>query len=745
MAEQKISVNIGAHIVNFLTKMQRIDRKLKQVSRKFKKFGKTMSRSVSLPIAALGGLAVRSFARLEQSMAKVQAVSGATGKELKVLSNLSKALGISTRFTAQEVAELELVYSKLGFSVDEITKVTAATLDLSLATGEDLAESATVAGSALRGFNLDASEMGRVTDVMAKAFSSSALDLEKYKISVGKIAPVMAAMNVSIERAAAMQSVLADSGVEASTVGTSLRKIFATLAKTGMSYEDALKAINGSTNKVKTAQALFGDRAFATAIILANSREEVDKLTESYKDSGGAAKAMALLMDDTLNGSLLRLRSAVEGMAIEFGETLKPAVEAVAKVMAKLAMKFAGLSDRAKKNIVVIATLAAALGPLIFLIGTLTAAIGFLMANPVVLTVVAWTTAIAVLAAAIIWVVKNWDNLVDEMRGDKLKNNLVDLGKFIAKVLTLPFELILKGINKILKRFKIRTIKFGIFDTIEEQFDRMKVKVGESKTQWIGFGKILDDVKKKFGLLGDDMPTGDGVRRRPRLGGMKSRGISPTAFDSKNMGTAISFATGMLDKGFIAAGKYQEGIRDIASVFIETAQVINESVRGLIEGTFVGFGTAIGEALVGVSDSFKSFGQGLLANMANFMQDLGKMLIQIGVAEVALNILLKTAGTGIGAVAAIAAGVGLVALGAGIKAKMSGGPQEFFRGGIVTGMGGKDNVPAMLTPGELILSKSQQKNLAGGIGGVAVMDTRINGNDLIISQLRTARSKGRIR
>jgi hypothetical protein len=43
--------------------------------------------------------------------------------------------------------------------------------------------------------------------------------------------------------------------------------------------------------------------------------------------------------------------------------------------------------------------------------------------------------------------------------------------------------------------------------------------------------------------------------------------------------------------------------------------------------------------------------------------------------------------------------------------------QQFAQGGIVPGQGTGDTVPAMLTPGEVILNKAQQENLVGGMGG----------------------------
>ena len=171
---KQINIRAGFDLKGFRTSAQNLERSLRKTSRNLNRVGKNMARSLTLPIVALGGLAVREFANFEQSMAKVKAVSGATGQTFKELTQLSKDLGISTRFTASQVAELQLNYAKLGFTPAEINKITEATLELALATGEDLAQSAEVAGATLRGFNMDASQMQNVVDVMANSFSSSA-------------------------------------------------------------------------------------------------------------------------------------------------------------------------------------------------------------------------------------------------------------------------------------------------------------------------------------------------------------------------------------------------------------------------------------------------------------------------------------------------------------------------------------------------------------------------------------------
>ena len=165
------------------------------------------------------------FSEFEFVMAKVNAVSGATAEEFKALTATAEELGRTTFFTAEQVGQLQLAYSKLGFTAKEMQDAVKPTLDLATATGTDLARAAQVAGAAVRGFGLDASETERVVDVMAVAFASSAMDIEKWQTSMTKVAPIAKSAGFSIEDTAAMMSKLTDSGIEASIAGTSLRNI----------------------------------------------------------------------------------------------------------------------------------------------------------------------------------------------------------------------------------------------------------------------------------------------------------------------------------------------------------------------------------------------------------------------------------------------------------------------------------------------------------------------------------------
>jgi hypothetical protein len=400
MARDHINIRAGFDLASFSSSAQNLERELRATGQRLTRIGRNMSLAFSLPTLGAGVLATKEFAEFEQAMAKVNAVSGATAEEFDMLTTRAEELGRTTRYTAKEVAGLELSYAKLGFSADEIEKITEATLNLALATDEDLANSAMVAGNTLRGFALDASEMGRVVDVMAKSFTSSALDLEKWSVSTSKIASIASTLGYTLEEVAAMQGVLADTGIEASIIGTSLRTIFTTLAAKGMSYKDAMEKIANSQSKVNVAVELFDKRAANAAVILSTSANKYNRLKEAVDNAAGSSKEMGDIMNATLQMSMVRLNSAVEGLAIKFGEVLAPKIEGMVDGITNLAQKFSELSPNTKRIIVVVGALAVAIPPLIIVVGQLQIALAALRTETM-LTIAPFLGFGAVIAAAL--------------------------------------------------------------------------------------------------------------------------------------------------------------------------------------------------------------------------------------------------------------------------------------------------------------------------------------------------------
>ena len=438
MAKKTINIRAGFDLKAFSTSSQNLARQLRSSGKKMQSIGRSMSMSLTAPIVALGGLAVKTFADFQQSMAKVQAISGATGDELKNLTNLAKQLGITTRFSATEVSDLMLNYSKLGFSSEQIEKITGATLNLALATGEDLAQSAEVAGSTLRAFGLEADQMKHLTDVMALSFSKSALDLGRFSDSMKFVAPVAKSANISLEETTSMLSVLANNGIKGSQAGTALRRVISELGATGKPTSQALKELAERGLNLADAKDEVGRSAQSALLVLSAHVDEIEPLTKAYKDAINPAQEMADIMDQTLEGAMMRLKSATQGLAIEFGEVMAPAIGDAADFLGGLALMFANINPNIKKVIVVVGGLLAVIGPLILAVGALTTAFAFLAANPIILIITGIIVAIGGLVAIILYVRDNFDAFADYFYNlwVRIANSAIDKIKGIAKGLS---------------------------------------------------------------------------------------------------------------------------------------------------------------------------------------------------------------------------------------------------------------------------------------------------------------------
>lgn len=321
----KMAVEISANAAKFTTAVN-------QAQGQFK--GLTSAVQSANKILATFGVGFGAFAifqglknivgimsEFEATMSEVRAITGATGDEFKALERDALKLGAATKFTSTEVGQLQVAFGRLGFNTKEILDATEATLDLAAATGEDLAKSADVAGSTVRGFGLKAKETQRVVDVMAKSFNTTALGLENFTEAMKFVAPVAAAANISVEETTALLGTLADAGIRGSIAGTSLRKILTDLPKDSRPFAERLQELADKGITVSDAFDEVGRTAQTSLLILAKNNEKTKELAASFQDVAGEAGKMARIMQDNLQGDVEKLTSAWEGLILSLSKT----------------------------------------------------------------------------------------------------------------------------------------------------------------------------------------------------------------------------------------------------------------------------------------------------------------------------------------------------------------------------------------------------------------------------------------
>lgn len=296
--------------------------------------------------------AVKIFRDFEQAQTDLASISGATTDEMERLSTAAKDLGATTFFTATEVSGLQVELAKLGFTAEQIEGSTEGILNLAAAFGTDLARAAKIAAGTLNGFGLatgDAAEVAeqtaRVTDVMANAFSNSALDLEKFEVSISKVAPIAASLGVDIETTTAVLGQLANANFDASTAGTQFRNVLLklsnpsselanTLGFTVNSSDDLVKSLrnlNAENLQVAETQQLIDVRSVAILQNLADNVEGVEKLIEANRRQNTAFEIASKQLK-TLDGSYRLLSSAYEGFVLSVEDGTGSIAEALRNI-----------------------------------------------------------------------------------------------------------------------------------------------------------------------------------------------------------------------------------------------------------------------------------------------------------------------------------------------------------------------------------------------------------------------------
>ena len=431
--------------------------------------GATWTRNVSLPIVTGLTAAYVKTGQFRKAMDEVSAkAEGAwdkSGEAFQRLRQKVQDLGRETNYTAVQVAEGAAFMAQAGQNAYEIYEGLDDVLYMAGAGNMDFARAADISTNVMRGFNLEASEMGRVADVLAYVSSKSNVNVEKLGETMKYLAPVAAAMGISLEESAAMAGMLGDAGIQGSLAGTQLRqglvkvidnsdKASEAIERLGVNLRDAegnalgfyeiISQLEDAGATAADINAIFGTRPMSAFLAaMAQGSDKLADFTADAQAAEGAAKAMYDRMVES--DSFTRFTSSMEALGIAVGESgLFDSVarfldDSATPFIRQLAQMPPGQMDMLVKGLVTLA----AVGPSMMILGQgmigLSAGINVVsklgpvctaagsaiagMAAAAGVSVAAMTTAIV--AAVGIWV---WNIYYAISHWDQLKTNSYEWG-----------------------------------------------------------------------------------------------------------------------------------------------------------------------------------------------------------------------------------------------------------------------------------------------------------------------------
>lgn len=509
--------------------------KLTSLSSAMGQTGKSLTKFVTVPLAGVGAAMVKTTADFEAGMSQVQAISGATGKDLEALSEKAKEMGAKTKFSATESAEALKYMAMAGWDTQKMLGGLEGVMNLAAASGEELGTVSDIVTDALTALGMKAEEAGHFADVLAQASSKSNTNVGLMGQTFQYVAPVAGALGFSCEDTAVAIGLMANAGIKGSKAGTALRSTLSRLSKptaevkaamydlgisitnsdgTMKSFMEIMKDMRTSfaglteAEKASYAATIGGQEAMSGLLAIVNTSEkDFSKLVEQIYNADGAAEQMANTMQDNLSGQLTILKSTIEGISISFGEIMLPVVKKVVSGLQSFATWLNNTSDTTKKVIVIVATLIATLGPALLIGSKLISGIskitslvfGFggaltFLTNPIGIVIA------AVAALALAWAT-NFGDIREKTQG--IMQSIHDIIVSIVETIKYAWENNIGGMRTIVKTVfaAIELIFETVLDVISGIFEMFAgIFTGDWERFWNGLKKVLksiiDAVKK---------------------------------------------------------------------------------------------------------------------------------------------------------------------------------------------------------------------------------------------------------
>lgn len=387
-----------------LNKIDAVGRTLENVGGKMTAVGSSLTRNVTAPIVALGAAAIKTTADFDEQMSKVSAISGATGKDFDDLRAKAREMGAKTKFSATEAGQAFEYMAMAGWKTGDMLDGIEGIMNLAAASGEDLATTSDIVTDALTAFGLSAKDSGHFADVLAAASSNANTNVSMLGESFKYAAPVAGALGINAEDTSVALGLMANAGIKASQAGTSLRTGLTNLAKPTKQMQTYMDKYNialvenddGSINlrdtmidlrekmgglseseQAAAASAIFGKNSMAGWLAIINaSDQDFEKLTTAIDNCDGSAEEMAATMQDNLAGQITILKSALQELAIQIGDALMPTIRNIVSKIQAFVEKLQQMDEGTRNTILKLAAFAAAIGPVLLVVGKLTTGVG---------------------------------------------------------------------------------------------------------------------------------------------------------------------------------------------------------------------------------------------------------------------------------------------------------------------------------------------------------------------------------
>lgn len=625
------------------------------LDRILKKVGSAVAKAFSIKaITDFGIQSVNTLKGFEDSMLKVQALSGATADQYQQLSDAALHYGSTTAWTSQNVADAMGYMALAGFDTNEILSATPGVLSLASASGEDLATVSDILTDAMTGFGDSASDATRYADVLATTQAKSNTTVGMLGEAFTYVSSLAGTYSYSLEDVSTALGVMANAGVKGSMAGTSLSSVITRLGTNTSGARDAIEALGvqfyNTDGTARPLGAVLVDLCDATAnmtteqkaslastvagaeaqkgllAILNQGSSAYTDLNQKLKESSGNADEMANTLESGLGGAMRSLSSAWEGFKIKLAQKFEVP-------LSDLIHKFANFITNSA--IPALDNFVSAITPVVTALGNFgkwmrEGSAGAELLKGIIVAVTAAFTVWQTVAAA----QSIWTKLVNGLKGAKTAFTALN-----AAMAANPIGVVIAVITALVAAFiylwntseGFRNFWIGLWESVKSAFNTAVEAVSTGIQNFItGFQNFIADIEQFIGNLKQGIQNGLDAIHQAWDDAWNTIQTTVEGIFNAISETVSNFVDGVqaffqsLYEGVQAAWDTICNVVQVAILFVQ--ELLNAAVEILmIPWNFIW--TNFGEAITSAWEGFKQIISNALDTISSTIQNIWNAIV----------------------------------------------------------------------------------------------------------------------
>lgn len=386
------------------TELEAAGHRMQNTGARMSALGKSLTRSVTLPLVAVGGVSAKLAIDFEKSMRNVNSIAGLPEKQFQKLNDQVLEMAGPTAQAPKVLAEglYDLVSS--GFEAKDAMSVLESSAKAASAGLTTTDVSAAAIAATLNAYQRPAKDARQVSDDLFQTVNLGVITFEELASTIGDVLPTAASMGINIKEVGAAISTLTKQGQGVKSI-TNLNQAITSFIKPSKDMKSTLEELG-----FESGQQIIKQKGFQGALELVTkatggSKEELGKMfgnvramravlgltgesakaaaadLRGFKNDAGATNKVLKEQEKSLDFQWKRLRAELEATGIKLGQEIVPHLRSMVAPVKDTAEWFSRMPDGVQGTIVKVGAFAAALGPALFITGKLVSSWGTLAAT----------------------------------------------------------------------------------------------------------------------------------------------------------------------------------------------------------------------------------------------------------------------------------------------------------------------------------------------------------------------------